>query len=137
MAPEEPVAQQVWQNAKFIRRRNAESGNQFDERKRVSPADAGRQAVEDRQGSAKTPSYPKAWAEIARNRKGSATGIPIATRELDIERKLRTPVLPNYDNMPLAEVIEGLSKLAGINIYLDPRGISQEGVQSDTTVSWI
>ena len=40
-----------------------------------------------------------------------------------------------YEDTPLSEVIDGLSRLAGINIHLDPRGLSQEGVDSDTPVT--
>src|SRR5262249_12011449 len=36
---------------------------------------------------------------------------------------------------PLSQVMDGLSALTGINIHLDPRGLSQEGVHSDTPVT--
>ena len=32
-------------------------------------------------------------------------------------------------------MVDGLSQLAGVNIHLDPRGLSQEGVRSDTPVT--
>ena len=31
--------------------------------------------------------------------------------------------------------MDGLSELTGVNIHLDPRGLSQEGVNSDTPVT--
>ena len=44
-------------------------------------------------------------------------------------------MLPQYDETPLTKVVEGLSQLAGINIHLDPRGLEQEGVRSDTPIT--
>ena len=40
-----------------------------------------------------------------------------------------------YQETPLSEVVDGLSELTGVNIHLDPRGLSQEGVNSDTPVT--
>ena len=55
--------------------------------------------------------------------------------ELEIERRLKTPVLLKYENTPLSEVVDGLSQLTGVNIHLDPRGLTQEGLNSDTPVT--
>lgn len=56
-------------------------------------------------------------------------------RELEIEKKLRTPVSLKFQNAPLAQVIEDLGKLAQIPTYLDPRGLSEEAVDSNTPVT--
>ncbi len=56
-------------------------------------------------------------------------------RELDIERKLRTPVSLKFRNKPLSEVLDELAKLAAINLYLDPLGLQEEGIPSDTPVT--
>jgi general secretion pathway protein D len=80
--------------------------------------------------------YGDSWANLVKNRAGSSEADRRrSASELEIERKLRTPVLPRYDNTPLAEVVEQLSQLTGVNIHLDPRGLGQEGVRSDAPVS--
>ncbi len=56
-------------------------------------------------------------------------------RELDIERKLRTPVSIKFRNKPLNEVLDELAKLAAVNLHLDPRGLQEEGVSTDTLVT--
>ena len=133
MAPEEPVAQQVWENAKFIRRSmlNREIKEEAEQGVYGMLEDVQRSKI------VKDPSnpyqYPKAWSDLVKRRKGSGGGSDrLSPRELEIEQKLRTPVLPRYNEMPLSQVIEGLSELAGVNIHLDSRGMSQEGVRSDT-----
>ncbi|MBN1851602.1 MAG: general secretion pathway protein GspD [Pirellulales bacterium] len=56
-------------------------------------------------------------------------------RELEIKQRLKMPVQLRYTDRPLSEVIHGLGELAGINIHLDPLGLTQEGVRSDTSVT--
>lgn len=56
-------------------------------------------------------------------------------KELQIERKLRTPVSANFRDRPVAEVLDQLGKLADVNIHLDPQGLIEEGVSSDTPVT--
>jgi len=138
MAPDEPVAQQIWESAKFIRRsmlnreiaQISEAGvyNTFADIAMVS-ADA-----LSKQNDPIT--YGESWLDMTKKRKGSTDRSSQRTAtELEIQRKLRTPILPRYDNMPLAEVMQSLSELTGVNIFLDPRGLGQEGVRTDTTVS--
>lgn len=138
LAPEEPVAQQVWQNAKFIRRTMlnreldalAEEGfvkTQQDIRESASKAMM--QASDPITYDADT------WDRLKDRKPSSDASLYQSERELQIERKLNTPVLPNYNDMPLSQVMDGLSKLTGINIHLDPRGLDQEGIQLDTPVS--
>ena len=80
--------------------------------------------------------YGPSWDDLIKNRRGSSEyGTQRTEREIEIQRKLKTPVLPRYTEMPLSEVISALSEISGINIHLDPRGLSQEGVRSDTQVS--
>lgn len=139
MAPDDPVAQQIWLNAKFIRRelmnrqlvddKEQSIWNQFNavERSAINPvAEDGHELAFDKQH----------WDDFVKNRKGSKDRVQRQTdRELEIERRLKTPVLLRYQDTPLSEVMSGLSELTGVNIHLDPRGLSQEGVNSDTTVS--
>jgi general secretion pathway protein D len=139
MAPEDPVAQQVWENAKFIRRTmlNRELMNLSEEGFVKVQQDIHKTSAEAMAQASDPIHYDvERWGDIEKNRKGSTNADAFRTEsELEIRRKLKTPVLPSYNDMPLSEVVDGLSKLAGINIHLDPRGLSQEGVQSDVPVT--
>ncbi len=77
---------------------------------------------------------PKHWDQFAKKRVGKDRTRRRTERELEIERKLKMPVQLRYEDAPLSQVVDELSKIAGINIYLDPRGLGQEGYTSDTTV---
>ena len=138
MAPSDLLAQQLKQNAKFLRR--VMLNREIDELTEGGVIDvltearetAGRALVD----STKPMTFPKTWDELVQGRQGSRDRNSRQTeQELDIKRKLRTRVLPRYSDMPLSEVIDSLSELSGINIYLDPLGMSQEGVRSDTQVT--
>src|SRR3972149_4696273 len=135
MAPDEPVAQQVWQNAKFIRRtimnrqladaKEEAIWGTFDDVERASYANV---------GDGREVAYDKTrWDEYVKKRTGADSRETRRTeRELEIERRLKTPVLLRYENATLSEVVDGLSNLVGVNIHLDPRGLSQEGVEAST-----
>jgi general secretion pathway protein D len=139
LAPNDPVAAQVWQNAKFIRREmlnrqtadNKENSiwEQFNavETSAVNPVAAdGHELVYDQ----------RHWKDFVTKRKGSKERVQRRTeRELEIERRLQTPVLLKYQETPLTEVMHGLSELTGVNIHLDPRGLNQEGVGTDTPIT--
>jgi general secretion pathway protein D len=56
-------------------------------------------------------------------------------RELEIERQLQTPVSLKFRERPLSEVLEYLATLAAVNLHLDPKGLEEEGVSSDTPVT--
>ncbi|WP_172991899.1 general secretion pathway protein GspD [Lacipirellula parvula] len=136
MAPDELVAQQVNKQAKLIRR---ERWNQDI----IAKAENGaaNMFLDVRDTSAKalahgdTPfAFPTDW-DTLKNRKSLDLGGGRNAKELEIEQKLKTPVLPKYTETPLTKVVEGLSQLAGVNIHLDPRGLSQEGVRSDTPIT--
>ncbi len=139
LAPNDPVAAQVWQNAKFIRRERMNQqlvDNKEDsvwkqlnavEESAINPvAVDGQEMVYDQ----------KHWKDFIPKRKGNKERTQRHTeRELEIERRLQTPVLLKYQETPLTEVMNGLSELTGVNIHLDPRGLSQEGVNTDTPVT--
>ena len=137
MAPEEPVAQQLWENAKFIRREmlNNEIAAMTEEGVVKNFLGIRRDAAEGLLQGSDPISYGDSWADMVKDRKGSSDASGRRTaRELEIERKLRTLVHPRYDDTPLSEVVEQLSQLTGVNIHLDARGLGQEGVRSDTPV---
>ena len=138
LAPDDPVCQQVWQTAKFIRR----------EYMNRDLADRKEDSFWNSSTTSKTPPCKtsatrqemvydqKHWNDLVKDRKGTGDrNERRSERELEIERRLKTPVLLKYENTPLSEVMHGMSELAGVNIHLDPRGLSQEGVNSDTPVT--
>ncbi len=80
----------------------------------------------------------KKWEELTKSRKerfadGSTRRSPA---ELEMERKLKTtPVSCKFRNRPLSEVLDHLAKLSAVNLYLDPKGLGEEGVTSDTPIT--
>ncbi len=79
----------------------------------------------------------KKWQEMSRTRAkyGKEAGRKISEREVEIRNKLQTPVSLQFENAPLTKVMDSLAQLAGINLYLDPQGLAEEGVSSDTPIS--
>ena len=77
------------------------------------------------------------WKDLTKNRAQlQAEGRSKATpAELEIHRKLEMKVKPDYRNKPLAVVLDGLAKQAGVGIHLDMVGFEQEAVRSDTPVT--
>jgi general secretion pathway protein D len=56
-------------------------------------------------------------------------------RDIEIEQKLKTPVAFQFSNQPLGQVIEQIGRIAGVNVYLDPQGLADEGATVDTPVT--
>ncbi len=56
-------------------------------------------------------------------------------KEIDIEKKLLTPVNYSCRNKPLSEVLSQLAKLVNVNIHLDEEGLTAEGQSPDTPVT--
>lgn len=139
MAPEEPAAQLVWENAKFIRRTML--NREIDQMTEAGVDGAFRGIRRDAGEALRDIDKPinydgQYWEDFVSGRAGSSDkNSRRSASEIEIQRKLRTPVLPRYDSMALAEVVQSLSELTGVNIYLDPRGLGQEGVRTDTPVS--
>ncbi|MCG8449736.1 MAG: general secretion pathway protein GspD [Pirellulales bacterium] len=138
MAPEDLVAQLIWREAKFIRRSmlNREI-DELTEGGVISVLQDARMSAGEALVTSTSPiTYGASWDDLVKNRRGSSERDSRQTkREIEIQRKLRTPVLPRYKEMPLTEVMDALSELSGVNIHLDPRGLRQEGIRSDEQVS--
>ena len=49
-------------------------------------------------------------------------------KEIEIEKKLLTPVNYSCRNRPLSEVLNQLAKLVNVNIHLDDEGLREEGL---------
>ncbi len=79
----------------------------------------------------------KEWAKLSgRPKKFGGEGRRTRTAtEIEIEKRLRTPVSMQFTNAPLSKVMEYLAKLAEVNLHLDPKGLAEEGVTSDTPVT--
>ena len=138
MAPDDEVAKQVYQTAKFIRREmmNREVEDQRENSNWLAWHDVELSSINPVAESGKELVYIKDWGGLVKNRKGSRERTERRTeRELEIERRLRTPVLLRYQDTPLNEVVDGLSELTGVNIHVDPRGLAQEGYTGDTKVT--
>jgi general secretion pathway protein D len=75
------------------------------------------------------------WDAITAARKGLDNGRQRTEGEMEIQRRLETPVLLEFNGEPLSAVIDYLSKLAEVNVYLDPQGLQQEAVTTDMPVS--
>ena len=56
-------------------------------------------------------------------------------QEMDIEKKLLTPVNYSCHNRPLSEVLNQLAKLVNVNIHIDDEGLREEGLTADMPVT--
>lgn len=55
--------------------------------------------------------------------------------EQEIQSALKTKVDVRFGNQPLAEVVETLGRMAGVNVYLDPQGLHAEGITTDAPIT--
>ncbi len=79
----------------------------------------------------------KTWDRLtkSRSRMKSEGALRRSPKELEIEKRLSTPVALKFQQRPLSEVITYLGKVAEVPVYLDPEGLRAEGVSSDTPVT--
>ena len=56
-------------------------------------------------------------------------------QEMEIEKKLKTPVVVAFKATPLSKVMDQLARLADVNLHLDPQGLDEEGISSDTPIT--
>jgi general secretion pathway protein D len=135
--PENPVVQQLTYQAKFVRRlfnnmavRDAKEQGFIDQ---LASVDESSIPFDDRNPIA----FPKFWGELTKTRARLAAerGQRRSERELEIEQKLKTPVSLQFQNAPLTEVLDYLARLAEVNLHLDPQGLAEEGVTTDTPVT--
>lgn len=137
--PDNPVVKQLIWNSKFISRTNRISS--ITERKEDGVVTALESVEEalipyDDRNPYQMPDATK-WSDLTKTRsKQLAEQRSRRTeRELEIERKLKTPVSCKFRDRPLSEVLEQLGKLAAVNVHLDSKGLDEEGVSSDTRVT--
>jgi type II secretory pathway component GspD/PulD (secretin) len=75
----------------------------------------------------------KVWGN-AKKRGGYPNGIPSLVRsqkERDIERRLQAPISLNFKNTPLADVIDTLHDLSGVNVVPDKSALDDASVGMD------
>ena len=79
----------------------------------------------------------KSWGELTRRRQEylKRHGRQRTETEIEIEQKLRTPVLLEFENTPLSRVMDFLAKLAQVNLYLDPVGMAEVGLSTEDPVT--
>jgi general secretion pathway protein D len=77
----------------------------------------------------------KSWKQLTDRRKPFEGGSRRSERELEIEKKLKTPVSLKFHETPLDQVMNHLARLGGMNLYLDQRGLSEQGVTLSTPVT--
>lgn len=136
IAPSEMIAEQLAMTSRMIRRHAA------NEAIRAAKEDGFTTAMLNVDGSS-TPfddnnpiQFAENWEEITAGRTGSDERLRQRSEaEMEIERRLETPVLLEFNGEPLASVVDYLSKLAEVNVYLDPQGLQQEAVTTDMPVS--
>ncbi len=135
--PHNPVVKQLLEFSKFVRRN---ASNMALRARREEGYWAALDSVEhdaipfdDRQPIV----FPENWDELTRSRRRFADDRRRhrTERELEIEQKLRTPVMLNFEDAALGTVLEHLANLAQVNLHLDPRGLAEEAVSSDTPVT--
>ncbi|HTU24300.1 MAG TPA: hypothetical protein VMF30_02810, partial [Pirellulales bacterium] len=139
MDPLNPLVKQlVWQ-AKFTRRTNESYGIRSDKEESFNQAmmNVDRTSImENDEDPYHFPEVQK-WEQLSNNRRPfrEDDGRRRNEREMEIERKLKTPVSLSFNNVPLNEVLHQLARLAAINLHLDPKGLAEEGILPDTPVN--
>lgn len=77
--------------------------------------------------------FPEDWETISG--RGSLSQDSRSPDQLRIRNILRTTsVNVHFKDMPLSEAMDNLSKLAGVNIYLESRALAAQGIASDTPI---
>lgn len=137
--PDNPLAHQLVLNARLVRRM-AEGRTLRDQKEQAvldTLAEVDRASVPF--SGAEPYVFPdaKTWRELTDRRAKFAkeVGRRRSEKEVEIFRKLKTPVALKFENAPLSKVVDYLAKLAELNIYLDPQGLAEEGVSTDTPIT--
>ena len=80
--------------------------------------------------------YAKDWSDITKRReKFRKKETRYNERELEILKRLDTPVQAKFNNQSLQAVMETLGKMTGISIHLAPDGLSEQGVAPSQLVT--
>ena len=138
LAPNEPIVKQIQIMANYTRAaRNSESiryETAVGTQKQYESIAVSNIPMDDRNPYVMPDA--KEWKKMS-DRRASLLAIKSrkTDKELEIEQRLRTPVSLKFKDAPLQEVISRLAVLAQINMHLDPQGMVEEGVATDTPVT--
>jgi general secretion pathway protein D len=76
------------------------------------------------------------WGDLTKKRRNLlGQGKRMSPTEIEINKSLSKLVEAKFNEQPLAEVLDTLSKMVGVNIHLDPQGLAAEGLTTDVPVS--
>lgn len=80
--------------------------------------------------------YGENWNEITNKRaKYKKQETRYSEKELEIQKRMSTPIQARYTNQPLASVMDELAQMAGITIHLAPDGLAEQSVQPSQPVT--
>jgi len=137
--PDNPVVKQLIWNSAFVKRtqrvQDIKSAKEDGYWAQMTSAEEAMIPFDDRDpyrfGDARD------WKDLTKNRSERMAKLRSrrSERELEIEQKLKTPVSLKFRDRPLSEVLDHLAKLSAVNLHLDPKGLEEEGVSSDTPVT--
>ncbi|MBI2823352.1 MAG: hypothetical protein HYX69_01530 [Planctomycetia bacterium] len=137
LAPKEAVVEQIRKQAVYVRRlaniRQVEGAKEDGFVEALISVDEAAEPFDDR----KPIRFAKDWASLSKSpfRQKREGRLRRSEKELEIEQRLKTPVSLKFQDAPLSQVMDYLAKLAQVNLHLDPRGLAQEGVTTDTPVT--
>jgi general secretion pathway protein D len=138
--PNNPVTQQLLTDAKFLYR--VMSNNALKDRKEegfwttMNSVDESSIPFNDQHPYVMPDA--KTWGGLTKNRAKLMQADRQRNRterEIEIDKKLKTSVSLDFTKAPLSKVVDYLGKIAEINMYLDPKGLAEEGVTTDTEVT--
>lgn len=137
--PENPVSKQVLLQARFVRSFNNAMSIRDQKERGFVDALAGVEKSSIPWDDAKLMDFPdpRNWKSLT-GRRGkwlSDQQRRRSERDIEIEQKLKTPVAFQFANQPLGQVVEQIGRIAGVNVYLDPQGMADEGATIDTPVT--
>jgi len=81
-------------------------------------------------------SFPKSFDDLTKRRLEMNKRLEPKKnpKTLAVEAKLREPISVNFDKQPLGEAITFIRNYTGLNITIDPKALSDEGLTSSTPV---
>ena len=137
LAPNSSIAEMLSQKSQLAR--NIVVGEQIEKEKQqgfvraMESVDESSAPFDDRESIKFNPKY---WNEMSKRRsRFEREGSERTPAEMEIEAALNRTVDVKFVNRPLAEVIETLSQVCGVNIYLDNQALVAEALQSSTPVT--
>lgn len=139
--PKNPVTTQALWHAKFARRlaesKAIESAKEEGFVNSMNAVETASIPYNEKKGFIQFGQDAKGWSDLTTKRKkfDAEARRPKLEKDIEIEKKLDTPVSMRYQGQALSKVIDDMAKCVGINAQIDPKGLADEGVTSDTPVT--